>query len=60
MSRHCPYCDWKFEGENGMTEYADHSTTHNPSPAQWASAYELIQEAKKRKKIQSGEESISR
>ncbi len=50
--RICPQCpDLQFET---LAEHADHLATHNPSPAQWAEAYQKIQAGKEKAK-QRGE-----
>lgn len=33
-----------------LQQFADHITIHQPTPEQWAHAYDLIQEAKEKKK----------
>lgn len=60
LERRCPDCDWKTVGTmpENLKAYADHSTVHNPSPAQWANAYELMQAAKEAKKKSEKKEEV--
>ncbi len=51
--RKCLVCGAEFETnekETALAQFADHSAEHNPTPAQWAKAHEMIQEAKERAK----------
>lgn len=51
--RKCLVCGAEFESnekESALAQYADHSTEHNPTPEQWANAYEIIQANKEKAK----------
>jgi len=51
--RKCLECGAEFEStaeESALQQFADHSTVHNPTPEQWANAYEIIQASKERSK----------
>ncbi len=55
LSHHrvCLECGAEFESdekETALAKYADHSTQHNPTPEQWANAYEMIQRGKEKAK----------
>ena len=46
--RVCEFCpDLVFEG---LEDHADHLALHNPRPAAWATAHEMIEAAKERSK----------
>jgi hypothetical protein len=54
--RKCLECGAEFESnekESALVQFADHSTIHNPTPEQWAEAYERIQAGKERVKERS-------
>lgn len=48
VKRFCPDCP-SLEFKT-LEEHSDHLNTHNPSPAQWAKAHEMIEAAKERVK----------
>ncbi len=62
--RVCQVCGAEFrtnEKETALAQYADHSVIHQPTPEQWAGAYDKIQEAKERvKKKESTEDRNTR
>ena len=54
--RVCQVCGAEFDTNKEATalaQYADHSIIHQPTPEQWAKAYEKIQESKERAKERS-------
>lgn len=48
-NRVCLDCGREFEKAD-IFGHADHMATHNPSGAQWANAYQMIQQGKDRAK----------
>lgn len=47
--RRCLQCGAVFEGdenESALVKFSDHLVVHQPSPKQWAEAYEKIQAGK--------------
>lgn len=51
--RKCLLCGAEFETtkeHTALEQFADHATIHNPTPTQWANAYEKIQAGKERQK----------
>ncbi len=51
--RKCLECGAEFESdekESALVKFSDHSTQHNPTPEQWANAYEIMQQSKERTK----------
>jgi hypothetical protein len=54
--RLCLHCDWKSRKptsdnpeESELSQFARHSATHNPSPAQWSDAHQRILAQRPRK-----------
>ncbi len=50
LQRFCTQCPKLRWDESELIAHSDHLATHNPSPAQWSEAHNMIQAAKDKRK----------